>query len=150
MLDYFYDFGVWNWFILGGVLLALELLVPGTFMLWFGLSAILVGLISLIVDWPWQAQLLAFAALSLISLLLWRRFSPKDEKPHAQPFLNRRAEGFVGHVFTVDRAIVDGGGAVRIGDTLWQVRGPDAPAGARVKVTDVDGAILLVERAPQG
>jgi inner membrane protein len=34
---------------------------------------------------------------------------------------------------------------VRIGDTVWQVRGPDAPAGSRVKVTDADGAVLTVE-----
>lgn len=148
MLDYLQGLGVWNWFILGAVLLAIELLVPGTFMLWFGLSALLVGLISMLVDWPWQAQLIAFAAFSLISLILWRRFSPKVDHPHAQPFLNRRAEGFIGRVFTLDRPIVDGGGgAVRIGDTVWQVRGPDTAAGARVKVTDVDGAMLVVERA---
>ncbi|MEA2933359.1 MAG: inner membrane protein [Variibacter sp.] len=149
MLNYFYSFGVWNWFILAGVLLAIELLAPGTFMLWFGLAAILIGLISLLVEWPWQAQVVAFAACSLLSLLLWRRFSPRVEEEHPQPFLNRRAEGFVGRVFTLDRAIVDGGGAVRIGDTLWQVRGPDTPTGARVRVTGVDGAMLVVDRELQ-
>jgi hypothetical protein len=55
-MQHLYALGVWNWFIAAGVLLALELLVPGAFMLWLGLSALLVGVISLFVYWPWQAQ----------------------------------------------------------------------------------------------
>jgi membrane protein implicated in regulation of membrane protease activity len=33
---------------------------------------------------------------------------------------------------------------VRVDDTVWQVRGPDMPAGARVKVTGAEGPVLLV------
>ena len=61
--------------------------------------------------------------------------------------LNRRTEGFVGRIFTLERPIVDGSGSVRIGDTIWMVRGPDTPAGARVKVTATDGGTLLVAAA---
>jgi inner membrane protein len=146
MMNTLAGLGIWNWFILGGVLLGLELIAPGTFMLWLGLSAIAVGLISLAIVWPWQAQLVAFAVLSIASIVLWRRFGAKAGEIRAQPFLNRRAEGFVGRVFTLERPIVDGSGAVRIGDTVWQVRGPDAPAGSRVRVADADGAVLMVER----
>jgi inner membrane protein len=35
---------------------------------------------------------------------------------------------------------------VRIGDTVWRVSGPDAPAGSRVKVTSTDGPTLFVEQ----
>ena len=42
---------------------------------------------------------------------------------------------------------MEGSGRVRIDDTVWQVRGPDAPAGARVKVTGADGPVLKVETA---
>ena len=145
MIDYFAGLGVWNWFILGALLLILEVLAPGTFMLWFGLSAVTIGLISLAVVWPWQAQLVAFSLLSIGSILLYRRLSPKpaDETP-PQPFLNRRTEGFVGRIFTLEKPIIDGSGSVRIGDTIWMVRGPDTPAGARVKVTATDGGTLLV------
>jgi membrane protein implicated in regulation of membrane protease activity len=143
-MDYLANLGVWNWFILGGVLLVMEIIAPGTFMLWLGLSALTVGVLSLIIAWPWQAQLVAFAVLSIISIVLWRRFSPKLQEVRAQPFLNRRTEGFVGRVFTLERPIVDGSGTVRIDDTIWQVRGPDSPSGTRVKVTDADGATLHV------
>ena len=144
MMDYLANLGVWNWFILGGLLLVMEIIAPGTFMLWLGMSAIIVGVVSLLVVWPWQAQLVAFAVLSIASIILWRRFSPKLQEVRAQPFLNRRTEGFVGRVFTLERPIVDGSGTVRIDDTIWQVRGPDSPSGARVKVTDADGATLHV------
>jgi inner membrane protein len=146
MIESLAGLGVWNWFILGGLLLAVEIVAPGTFMLWLGLSAILVGLISLVIVWPWQAQLVAFAVLSIVSIIVWRRLSPKVDEVRTQPFLNRRAESFVGRMFTLEKPIVDGSGTVRIGDTLWQVRGPDAPAGSRVKVTGADGATLAVER----
>ena len=144
MINTLTGLGVWNWFILGGVLLALEIIAPGTFMLWLGLSAIAVGLISLVIVWPWQAQLVAFAVLSIASIVLWRRYGTKVDEVRTQPFLNRRAEGFVGRVFTLEKPIVDGSGTVRIGDTVWPVRGPDAPAGSRVTVMDADGAVLVV------
>jgi hypothetical protein len=34
-----------------------------------------------------------------------------------------------------------------VGDTVWKVKGPDLPAGARVRVVDVEGAVLVVTGA---
>ena len=147
MTGYFVSLGVWNWFILAVVLLVLEVLAPGTFMLWLGLSALLVGVISLAIVWTWQAQITAFAILSIGSILLWRRISPKVDEVRTQPFLNRRAEGFVGRMFTLEKPIVDGSGTVRIGDTIWQVRGPDLPPGTRIQIAEADGATLVVRPA---
>lgn len=138
--------GVWNWLILGALLLALELAAPGMFMLWLGLAAILVGLISFVVDWPWQAQLVAFAVFTLASIPLWRHFARKVGPADVSPFLNRRAKAFVGRSFTLERPIVNGSGTVRIDDTVWRVSGPDCPAGSRVTVVRTDGASLFVER----
>jgi membrane protein implicated in regulation of membrane protease activity len=115
------------------------------FMLWLGLSAILVGLISSVVVWSWQAQLIAFAIFAIASVPAWRHFARKVEKPADSPFLNRRADGYVGRVFTLERPIVDGVGTVRIDDTVWRVTGPDCPAGSRVRVAHADGANLSVE-----
>ena len=69
------------------------------------------------------------------------------ETPTDRPFLNRRADGYVGRVFTLDKPIVDGVGTVRIDDTVWRVSGPDCPAGSRVKIARADGVSLLVEAA---
>jgi inner membrane protein len=141
--------GAWSWIILGGILLAIEVMAPGTFILWLGVSAILVGLISFAIDWSWQAQGVAFAILAIVSLVLWwklGRRGRKDRDAGDQPFLNRRAEGFVGRVFTLDKPIVDGAGTVRIGDTVWRVTGPDCAAGSRIKIARADGATLFVEQ----
>jgi membrane protein implicated in regulation of membrane protease activity len=139
--------GFWNWFILGAILLGLEVMVPGTFILWLGLAAILVGLISLGIDWPWQAQLVTFAVLSVVAVVMWWRFGRHRQKAGTPGgFLNRRTEALVGRVFTLDKPIVDGSGTIRLNDTIWRVTGPDAPAGSRVKVARADGAILYVDR----
>ena len=75
MIAFFASHGIWDWFIAGGVLLVLEVLAHGVFMLWLGLAAILVGMLSLVIDWPWQAQFVAFAVFSLAAIPLWRRFA---------------------------------------------------------------------------
>src|SRR5450432_2933411 len=147
MLSFFVSLGVWDWFIAGGVLLVMEVLAPGVFMLWLGLAALLVGAISLFVEWPWQAQFVAFAGFSVAAIPLWRRLAFRVEAKTAQPFLNRRSEAFVGRIFTLEKPIVDGFGTIGIDDTVWRVAGPDAPAGSKVKVTRVDGAALHVEPA---
>ena len=146
LIDYLATIGKWNWLILSAAFLVLELLAPGAFMLWLGLSALLVGVISLAIDWPWQAQFIAFAVFAIASIPIWHRVGRRVEGPVDQPFLNRRSAALVGQMFTLDKPIVNSSGTVRIGDTVWRVTGPDLPAGSRVKVTRADGAALFVER----
>jgi membrane protein implicated in regulation of membrane protease activity len=144
MLDFFASLGVWDWFIAGGVLLALEALAPGVFMFWLGLAAMLVGAVSMYLDLSWQTQFILFAIFSVAMIPLWRRFSfgaPVTD----QPFLNRRADALVGRVFTLEKPIVDGAGTVRIDDSVWRITGRDIPAGRRVKVVGVEGTALHVE-----
>jgi inner membrane protein len=145
IMSWMVSLGHWNWFIAAVVLFLLEILAPGTFMMWLGLAALVVGGISLAVDWTWQAQFIAFAVLSVAAIPAWRRFAPSVEKAVDRPFLNRRAEGYVGRVFTLDKPIVDGVGTIRIDDTVWRVSGPDCPAGSRVKIARAEGADLMVE-----
>ena len=147
MMSLILSLGIWNWFIAGVILLGIEVIAPGAFMMWLGLAALLVGVISLAIDWPWQAQLVAFAVFAIASIPLWRRFVRGNQQPVDQPFLNRRIDAMVGHVFTLETPIVDGVGTVRIGDTIWRVSGPDSPAGSRVTVTRTDAAMLIVEPA---
>jgi membrane protein implicated in regulation of membrane protease activity len=145
MLTLIASLGVWDWFVAGGLLLVLEVVAPGVFMLWLGLAALLVGIISLFVEWSWQAQFIAFAAFSVAAIPLWRRLAHQVERATDQPFLNRRNEGFVGRIFTLEKPIVDGTGTMGIDDTVWRITGADVPAGSRVKVTRVDGTALHVE-----
>ena len=145
MLELFASLGVWDWFIAGGLLLVLEVLAPGVFMLWLGLAAMLVGAISMFVDWNWQAQFIAFAVFSVAAIPLWRRLSMQVGRTTDQPFLNRRAEALVGRILTLEKPIVDGSGTIPIDDTVWRITGADVPAGSRVKVVRVEGTALHVE-----
>jgi inner membrane protein len=145
LMDLITTLGKWNWLVLAAVFFVIELLAPGAFMLWLGLSALLVGIISLFVEWPWQYQLVAFAVFALASLPLWRRLAHRVEKEVDQPFLNRRADAFVGREFTLEKPIVSGTGTVKIDDSIWRLAGPDCPGGSRVKVVRADAATLVVE-----
>ncbi|SRR6266545_7765573 len=147
MMSWIVSLGHWNWFIAAVALFLVEIIAPGSFMMWLGLSALLVGAISLAVNWSWQAQLIAFAVFAVAAIPVWRYFARKVEAPVDRPFLNRRPEGYVGRVFTLDKPIVDGIGTIRIDDTVWRVTGPDCPAGSRVKISRAEGADLMVEAA---
>lgn len=151
MIEVIRSLGAWSWIILGGILLAIEVIAPGTFILWFGVSAILVGVISFAIDWNWQEQGVAFAILAVGSLVMWWRIirPSRREVVSDQPFLNRRAQGLVGQAFTLEKPIVDGVGAVRIGDTIWRVTGPDCAAGSRIKIARAEGATLFVEQTTE-
>jgi len=131
------------------LLLVLEVLAPGVFMLWLGIAAMLVGAISIFVDWGWQAQFIAFAIFSVAAIPAWRRLSMQVGTATDQPFLNRRAEALVGRIFTLERPIVDGSGSMRIDDTVWRITGADVPAGSRVRVARVEGTALHVERTTE-
>jgi membrane protein implicated in regulation of membrane protease activity len=139
--------GPWAWILLGLVLIGLELAAPGVFFLWLGLAALLTGLLDAAFGLSWQAALLAFAVLSVGSVMLGRLVTGRQGDLDANPSgLNRRGHEMIGRVFTLEAPILDGSGRVRVDDSSWRVTGPDAPAGASVRVVRVDGATLVVER----
>ncbi len=144
MFELLSSLGNWIWPILGIVLMCLETLAPGVFMLWFGIAAMIVGVLLLFVVMSWQAQLLAFAVLSVAMVPLWRRFGCPSASETDKPFLNRRTAGLIGRELILEKPIVDGVGTVKIDDTVWRVEGPEAPAGSRVRVEQADGAQLHV------
>ena len=136
--------GIWNWWILAGILLALELLAPTFFFLWFGAAALVVGVMLLFFDISWQLQVSAFAALSVIFLAVSKLVFKRDRGVSDQ-LLNQRAERLLNRAFRTADGISDGQGRIRVDDTVWRVRGPDCAPGSMVKVTGIDGTVLLVE-----
>lgn len=143
--EYFISLGSWAWMILGLVLLVIEVLAPGVFMLWFGLAAVVTGLISFVIPIGPQAQLGLFAVLSLVCVLIGRKLFTGNEKETDQPLLNKRGDQLVGKTFQVTTAIKHGRGKIRVGDTVWSVSGPDAQVDEHVRVTALDGNRLSVE-----
>ena len=144
------ELGAWNWMALGLVLLALEIMVPGIFLLWIGIAAIIVGALTLMIGgaamWTWQLQIVLFLILSLVSAYIGKKVMAKGDGASDEPFLNQRAEQLVGRTATLAEPINEGRGRIKLGDTQWRVSGPDMPTGTKVKVVSTDGSELSVER----
>lgn len=135
----------WHWWILAAVLIILEVFAPGAFFLWLGLAAAAVGgIVYLVPDMSWEFQVLSFSVLSVISIIVWRKFFRQTPADTDQPALNRRGEQYVGRLFTLKEPITDGLGKIRVDDSTWKIKGEDCPVGTQVEVTGVDGTILRV------
>ena len=133
------------WACLSLALIAAEVIAPGVFMLWLGIAAAIVFAIVLLfpgIPILWQA--LAFIVLSFASIAAYRKYFRQYNEHSDQPLLNRRAEHFMGKVYVLESAIVNGTGRVKIGDAFWTVSGQDLPACARVRVINSDGMVLSV------
>ncbi len=138
----------WHWLAAGLVLLILETLIPANLvLLWMGLSALVVGLVSYAFGTSWQMELVLFGLLSIISFFTYHRFRKSPVASDA-PTLNRRGESYVGRSFTLTEPIVNGFGTLKVDDSRWRIAGDeDLPAGTQVKVVRAEGATLRVERA---
>lgn len=139
------EYGPWSWIVAGLVLLALELVVPGGYLLWMGIAGILTGLMTFVQQPSWAVQWLVFGILSLVSILAWVRISRSRKADSDSPLLNRRTDRFLGQEAVLEQPIEGGFGRLRLGDTTWRIAGPDLPRGQRVRITGADGAVLRVE-----
>lgn len=139
--------GRWIWFIIGAVLAIVELFAPGVLAIWLAIAATLVGGLLLLVDMPVAAQIALFAVLSVILVWASRQFLTRHPIESDHPTLNQRGVSYIGRVFVVEQEIRNGSGKIRVGDSLWLAEGEDAEAGARVKVTGVNGSALVVVKA---
>lgn len=148
MLSYFgSEAGAWTWVVLGLVLMGLELVVPGVFMIWLGLAAMATGGLVFLFDLGWQAALIAYAVLALAAVIGARWLNGRGTAGEQESDLNRADRSLIGRLLTLDKPIVKGEGRARVDDSSWRVIGPDLPAGARVRVLRVEGSSLVVEKA---
>lgn len=135
------------WWIVALVLIAIEVIMPGYFMLWIGIGAAATGVLVLVVPGTSLLfQAVAFAVLAFVSCAVyWYVLRPKLQ--HDEPGdgrLNRRGEQLIGGRYVLIEAIVNGRGKARVGDGQWLVSGPDLPVGTTVEVVAVEGTTLKV------
>ncbi len=129
------------WLAVGLVLLVLEVLAPGVFMMWLGLAALGTGVATLSAGIGFELQVVTFAVLAAISLAVGLRIRRHPAR------LNTQQAGLAGRAAT---ALTFHGreGRVRVGDSDWAARVPtDVPQpdpGARLRVEGVDGTVLIV------
>lgn len=148
-MEFLTNIEYWHWLVFGLVLLILEMFAPGAILLWFGVGALLVGVLQLIFGplMTSELQLLIFSVVSVASILVWKSYARKHKIGirDEHDTLNQRGKSLIGKEFNLSEAIVNGVGKARVGDTHWRVLGDDCELGRRVRVTGFEGASLLVE-----
>jgi inner membrane protein len=136
----------WHWLIAAVVMIIIEMILPAAYFLWMGISAFVVGLsIYVVPGMPVLIQVIIFGVLSVVCLVLYKRHKKSNPNVNDQPNLNRRGEQYVGRSFTLEEAIVNGVGKIKVDDSTWKVKGSDMPAGMKVRVMSVDGTVFNVE-----
>jgi membrane protein implicated in regulation of membrane protease activity len=143
------DYGIepqWWWLIVATMLAIAEIIIPGVFLIWLAAGAALTGFLTLLIGPPVTVQFAMFAGLSLAAVYLGRRWYAANPVVSSDPLLNDRATRLIGRNVEVVGPIEGGRGRVRVGDSVWNARGPDCAEGSRVRVTGADGTSLIVDR----
>src|SRR5690606_40215088 len=91
-MEFLYALDYYHWILLGLVLLVLEIFVGGAFLMWLGLSSIVVGVLVLLLPWlgihpGWEWQLVMFSIGAFGAIILWRRFvrdEPAGDAPRSE------------------------------------------------------------------
>jgi inner membrane protein len=146
IIDWFAGLGPWMWMVIGVLLAIVEIILPGTFFVWFAGAAVLTGVVALFIDLAWQAELLLFVALAGASALIGRKVYGRNQ-PAEGGHLNDRLARQIGRTASLETPIVNGTGHIRLDDGQWRVEGPDLPAGSQVRIVGHSDGRLHVEPA---
>ena len=143
------DMAWYHWMILGLGLGLLELMITSFYVVWFGLGALLVGLVMLVIPLGFTAQVVLWTATSIGMTVLWIKVFRQSDKTHAG-----QADAALGEFGVMAHAVEPmGRGEVRfqkpvMGSDTWPCVADEAiAAGQRVRVVAVDGQLLHVGKS---
>lgn len=143
----------WYWVVLGVMLMLSEIVLTTFFILWFGLAAVMMGALTyLFPDIEVSWQILIWTVLSSALALFWFKFLKPLSIDKTKAGLSREAiVGEVVQVISVPREGMRGKlrfPAPILGADEWMIMSQDSLAeGDRVRVKDVSGNSLIVEKA---
>lgn len=142
----------WHWAVLGIGLIIAELAVPAFFIVWFGLGALLVSVVVLVVpSLGLTAQLLTWTVASVAMVVIWFRiFKPGMHKTR----IGMSDSNIVGEIGMLTRDVEPyQKGQVRfqkplVGSESWECISDEViKSGERVKVLGIEGSFLKVGKA---
>jgi inner membrane protein len=141
------DFLFWYWWLLAFLFLILEMLTPGFFFMWLGVSGLITGLLVwLFPVMTLNIQIFVFSVFSVLAVTAWRLYGKRYPTETDQPLLNKRGAQYIGRVFPLFAPIENGEGKIKVDDTLWKVHGEDCDIHTKVKVIGIKGMALDVEK----
>lgn len=87
-------------------------------------------------------------AISAFGVWFWREYRIQQRDLESASSPHRTGERFIGQVVELPEGMANGSGRIRLGSRKWELRGPDVPAGGKVRITGIDGQVLIVDRLP--
>ncbi|ALP54338.1 hypothetical protein Tel_14945 [Candidatus Tenderia electrophaga] len=146
-MDYIAQFGFhWFWFGTATLLLAIEA-VHGKFMFMAAsLAAVALGILSHFYPGiAFPIQILFFGVIAAVFIWVARSsLETRMERIRRQQEIVQQ-RSYVGQVLTLVSPIENGRAHQNLDGTVWTLQGPDAPAGAQVRVVDMGAGWLRVE-----
>lgn len=137
----------WWWAIAAAILAALEIAIPGAFLIWIALGCAVTAAVAYGFPLDLSGQLITFAAAALVSCALgvkvYKDFARQSED---EPGPNDKARDLIGAHGTVSVSFAHGHGKVTVGGSDWMATGADLEEGVPVTVTAIDGTVLRVSR----
>ncbi|MCT8265020.1 NfeD family protein [Proteus terrae] len=133
------------WLCLGGLLLITEMLGTAGYLLWSGMAALCVSLITWILPISWPIQGILFAILTVISAVSWHLWLKRRKQSKEAENLNQKSHQLIGVHAVLLSDTENGFSRVKLADGSWRVYS-DTPllAGDKVTVTEIDGITLRV------
>lgn len=151
-MNFITEMGYLSWFSIGLLFVLAELFVPGTYLIWFGFSAFVMGILVSLMSLSATETIVCFALISAaFSGIGWYTYAKvlnKTKVPEKYKYLNDMAGAHIGKVYNLSEDVVDGRAKAKVGDSFWLIE-IDAPLkkGDKVKIIDVkDGVILIAEK----
>lgn len=136
----------WFWLCLGGLLLIGELLGTGGYLLWSGIAAVAVAIITFVLPflgWEWQGIL--FAILTILSAVLWRKWLSLRKNSQADE-VNQKSHQLIATKVRLISDTDEGFSRARLADGSWRTYSEQPlKAGTEVIITSVDGITLHVK-----
>jgi membrane protein implicated in regulation of membrane protease activity len=136
----------WIWGAAGLALLAAETVLPGFYLLWVGLAALVVCGAVVALDIAVTSQLVLFAISAIATCVAgWFVYQRRGAHDAADP--NDNAGQMVGSAGEVLEPGTGGQLRVKVRDSVWLAEGPPLAAGTRVRVVAQHGTVLKVKAA---
>ncbi|MET0379852.1 MAG: NfeD family protein [Spongiibacteraceae bacterium] len=145
-------FPAWAWLVLGVALCLVEIFIPSFTVLWFGLGAIVIALLTLLLPGISLAtQIGVWAVLTTLLAIGWFRYFKPRMRDRTKAGLSREAAiGQIGMIVNAGGEHIRG--TVRfsvplLGDDEWPYMSESVlTVGERCRVVEVLGNTLLVEK----
>ncbi|MDA9599035.1 NfeD family protein [bacterium] len=141
----------WHWLVLGVLLIVAEIFVPSFTILWFGLGALVVGLVALLVAIPFSMQVLLWTVFSIVFTVLWFKLvKPKMVDRSNSGLARESAIGESGQVIKLPAGETNGKlrfSTPILGEDEWEFScDSEVALGDRLHIKEISGNILVVAK----